>query len=118
MEKRFLTQALEISGTRGARGNTYGSAHENFNRIANLWNAQLGAKLAVPMNALDVAQLMILVKMSRLANAEDHVDSWIDIAGYVNCADTIINGGEDEIVQASNYEDAIPTKRTIVGGGY
>ena len=109
MEKRLLTQALEISGTTGARGNTYGSAIENFTRIANLWNAQLGSKLAEPLTPLAVAQLMILVKMSRLANAEDHEDSWVDIAGYVNCADTIMSGGADIIREK-------PTRKRLNGG--
>jgi hypothetical protein len=103
MTQGFLTKALEISGTTGARGNTYGSAHENFTRIAALWNAQLSSKLAVPLTPLDVAQLMILVKMSRLANAENHEDSWVDIAGYVNCADSILSVDEVAIVQAPSY---------------
>lgn len=106
MHQRFLNQALEISGTTGARGNTYGSALENFTRIANLWNAQLGSKLAEPLTPLDVAQLMILVKMSRLANAEDHEDSWVDIAGYVNCADSILNNSDAQLVADTNYMGA------------
>ena len=33
--KNYLHQATEVSGTTGARGNTYGTAEENFQRIAN-----------------------------------------------------------------------------------
>lgn len=90
--KNFLEQALLVSGKAGARGNTYGTAEENFQRIANLWNAQLGNSLTRPLTTADVSILMVLVKLSRLANCPTHVDSWVDIAGYVNCASQIQQG--------------------------
>ena len=93
----YLEIALEVSGHNGARGNTYGSAKENFERIADLMTAQLGVSTGInstgillrPLTANDVGQMMILVKMSRLANSPNHADSLVDIAGYVNCLDTI-----------------------------
>ena len=36
----YLHKAYDVSGQQGARGNTYGSADENFQRIANLMTAQ------------------------------------------------------------------------------
>jgi hypothetical protein len=32
---------------------------------------------------------MALVKIARLANSPDHMDSWIDIAGYAACGGEI-----------------------------
>ena len=98
--KNYLHQAYEVSGHQGARGNTYGSAEENFQRIANLMTAQLGLVeelphsgcLARPLTVEDVALLMIMVKSSRLANSPIHADSWVDIAGYVNCVSQIQQG--------------------------
>lgn len=65
----------------GPREQTYGSAADNFGRIAKLWSAYL----SVPVSASDVACMMILLKMSRLNTTPDHTDSWIDIAGYAAC---------------------------------
>ena len=48
--------------------------------------------LTRPLTAEDVALLMIQVKASRLANLPTHEDSWIDIAGYVNCVSQIQQG--------------------------
>lgn len=92
VSKNYLEQALLVSGATGARGNTYGTAEENFQRIANLWNAQLGNSLTRPLTTADVSILMVLVKLSRLAKCPTHVDSWVDIAGYVNCASQIQQG--------------------------
>lgn len=103
VSKNYLAQALEVSGATGARGNTYGTAESNFQRIANLWNAQLGLSngtaitvgtgcLTRPLTSADVSILMVLVKLSRLANCPTHTDSWVDIAGYVNCASQIQQG--------------------------
>ena len=98
--KNYLHQAYEVSGTTGARGNTYGTAAENFQRIANLITSQLGLVeelpnsgcLTRPLTQEDVALLMIMVKSSRLANSPIHADSWVDIAGYINCVSTIQQG--------------------------
>ena len=98
--KNYLHKAHEVSGQQGARGNTYGTAEENFQRIANLMTAQLGLVeelpnsgcLTRPLTVEDVALLMIQVKASRLANLPTHEDSWIDIAGYVNCVSMIQTG--------------------------
>ena len=96
----YLHKAYDVSGISGARGNTYGSVEENFQRIANLMTAQLGLVeelpesgcLTRPLTKEDVALLMIQVKASRLANMPTHGDSWIDIAGYVNCVSQIHKG--------------------------
>ena len=98
--KNYLHKAYDVSGISGARGNTYGTAEENFQRIANLMTAQLGLVeelpesgcLTRPLTKEDVALLMIQVKASRLANMPTHEDSWIDIAGYVNCVSVIQTG--------------------------
>ena len=96
----YLHKAYDVSGVSGSRGNVYGSVEENFQRIANLMTAQLGLVeehplsgcLTRPLTKEDVALLMIQVKASRLANMPTHEDSWIDIAGYVNCVSVIQQG--------------------------
>lgn len=69
----------------GDRQEDYGDMSESFNRIAGLWSAYLG----VEINALDVAKMMILLKVSR-AKHNNHRDSYVDIVGYVECADQLL----------------------------
>ena len=60
------------------RGQNYGDARDNFNRIARLWHAITGIEFAPH----DVSAMMIAVKLARLHNEPRHRDSMIDIAGY------------------------------------
>lgn len=62
----------------GDRQESYGDATESFERLAVLWGALLGH----PVTASQVAQCLVALKLSRLANSPSHQDSWVDIAGY------------------------------------
>lgn len=62
----------------GDRDASYGSAQENFTRIARLWEQVLGINLTPET----VALCMSLVKIARLVHSPDHEDSWMDLAGY------------------------------------
>lgn len=62
----------------GPRNRDYGDAHDNFERTAKLWSAFKG----VEFTAADVAALLSLLKLSRLANTPNHEDSWVDLVGY------------------------------------
>ena len=57
----------------------YGSAAHNFARISALWTAYYGGP---GFTRADVAVMMMLVKIARLAVNETHLDSWVDVAGY------------------------------------
>ncbi len=62
----------------GDRANDYGDASENFARIAQGWSVILGTEVTLAQ----VALCMDWVKTSRLIQSPDHLDSWIDKAGY------------------------------------
>lgn len=62
----------------GPRQAAYGHPRDNFERTARLWTAYL----AISVSAVDVAQMMVLLKMARLMESPDHRDSWVDMAGY------------------------------------
>lgn len=69
----------------GERDEHYGSPEDNFQRIANLWTAYYGR----PFTAIDVAMMMILLKIARTVYDPSHEDNYVDIAGYAACAGEI-----------------------------
>lgn len=66
----------------GERKEDYGDAFDSFDRIAGLWSSYLDHHIT----PVDVAQMMILMKVSRGANVAKfnkiQEDSLVDIAGY------------------------------------
>jgi len=73
------------------RQNTYGTPEQNFQTIANLWNAYWNAVLKVRdkesnfFRPHDVAIFLDLVKTARLVTSPAHFDNWVDKAGYSAC---------------------------------
>lgn len=61
----------------GDRRKTYGKSRESFGRIAQFWSSYLG----IEVSPIDVANLMILMKVSR-SKGKFHRDSFVDICGY------------------------------------
>lgn len=79
----FIDEAKALVG--GDRKKEYGSIPKSFNRIAGLWSAYLGH----PIDQYDVAKMMILLKVSR-AKESNHKDSYVDIVGYVDCVNQLL----------------------------
>ena len=80
--KELLAKAANV--VTGERDAQYGGPEDNFERIATLWNAYLGEPNK--LGPEDVAIMMILLKIARLAASEyKSMDSWVDIAGYAAC---------------------------------
>lgn len=76
----------------GAREQDYGSPESNFGRIAEFWATYLG----YPIAAKDVAAMLALLKISRIASGHAKTDNWVDLAGYAAC------GGEIETASDGN----------------
>lgn len=74
----------------GQRETDYGTPEDNFETIAELWETYLGRACVdeaggVYINANDVAMMMALLKIARIAAGGGKADSWIDLAGYAAC---------------------------------
>lgn len=65
------------------RNNLYGPPTQDFDRTAQMWSSYLTGKTEI--KAHDVAAMMILLKISRIAWSPDNRDHWLDIAGYAAC---------------------------------
>ena len=60
----------------------YGEPEDLFANVAVRWSQVLGIRVTPVQVALCLADL----KMARLAHNPKHLDSLIDVAGYVACA--------------------------------
>jgi len=72
----------------GDREQDYGSPEDSFGVIAAMWSTYLGA--AYDLTGKDVAAMLALLKIARIATGHGKEDNWVDLAGYAAC------GGEIE----------------------
>ncbi len=85
--KELLEKAMRATTERGQE---YGKPEDNFATIARLWRVYLDT----PINAHDVAMMMILFKVARGKANPEHTDNLTDIAGYAACAAELGAGNE------------------------
>lgn len=69
------------------RQEAYGDPAVNFEAVAQMWTAYLRARCVSPgadvnINPEDVAAMMCLLKIGRIATGAGKADNWVDIAGY------------------------------------
>lgn len=65
----------------GDREQEYGSPENNFSIIARFWSYYLN----VTIEPKDVAAMMALLKIARIASGNAKEDNWVDLAGYAAC---------------------------------
>ena len=83
----------------GTRNEDYGTPEDNFSRIAELWRIYIMGRCVaqnvhVELGAEDVAAMMCLLKIGRIAGGSESIDNWVDIAGYAACGGEIMSGGD------------------------
>jgi len=86
----IVAQAGKLVG--GDRARTHGDKVKNHQNIANVWNgilAAAGKAGPVPLDALDVANLMEGLKIARRYAGAFNADDYIDGAGYAGVAGEI-----------------------------
>ena len=74
----------------GQREEDYGCPEDNFAVIAALWEPYIRAKCVEPGAEVcilpeDVAMLMALLKIGRIASGTGTADSYVDACGYLAC---------------------------------
>lgn len=80
--KEILQKADEC--VNGQREQDYGRPEDNFARIAAMWNIYLGSRDRL-IDAMDVANMMALLKICRIASGGGTDDCFVDLAGYAAC---------------------------------
>jgi hypothetical protein len=73
------------------REQQYGSPENNFMTIAGFWQQYIITKHGtyIEVTAEDVANMMCLLKIGRIASGQKKDDNYIDLAGYAACAGEI-----------------------------
>lgn len=90
--KEILDTALKC--VNGERDEQYGNPENNFQTIANFWMTYLNARNSsnvfnVDISPDDVAAMLALLKVSRIASGQAKDDNWVDLAGYAACGGEI-----------------------------
>lgn len=90
--KRVLKEAEKC--VCGQREQDYGGPEDSFRLIAELWEPYIRERLVskgadVSIEPHDVAVMMGLLKVARIASNPQHMDSWVDLAGYASCGGEI-----------------------------
>lgn len=101
------------------RNSQYGEPEDNFEVIAQFWNTYLMSMNGeCPfLSAKDVAIMMALFKIGRIATARDlHEDSYIDAAGYIACAEECAAKEEERIAKGEKWVETIRAKYGIDNG--
>lgn len=79
----------------GQREQDYGTPENNFHTIGVFWSTYLRAahpELNLAINQItpkDVAAMMSLLKVARIATGTGTADSFVDLAGYAACGGEI-----------------------------
>lgn len=88
-----VLRATDIAGRAsdlvgGDRDRQHGQKHDNFSRIATMWNAWLSVRKdpAAPLTAHDVGVMMVAMKLARTQSGALNLDDYIDACGYAACA--------------------------------
>lgn len=102
--KEILENAMRCVS--GDRDEQYGKPEDSFLTIARFWTAYLNAAVvddgvSINIKRHDVAAMLALMKIARIATGVQKDDSWIDLAGYAACGGEII-GWENEAKNSGN----------------
>jgi hypothetical protein len=79
----------------GDRGELYGKPEQSFEKIAVLWNGWMRIRKEGELTGVDVGVMLALVKLGRIAGNGEHVDNFIDAAGYAACAGELATSGDN-----------------------
>lgn len=83
------------------RAATHGNAADGFGLIAAYWSAHLDATVT----ATDVATMMVLLKCARAKANPEHMDNYVDMAGYAALAGEMAE--ESQLMTYQEYAESI-----------
>ena len=103
MTRKEVLQTAEKM-VNGDRQDDYGTPENSFETIANLWYAYLGDRLKTGITPHDVAAMMALLKIARIASGHGKNDNWVDLAGYAACGGELQEAWDRECSDEATQE--------------
>lgn len=89
------------------RNTSYGEPEQDFEVIADLWNAYLHHAGVLGDRAIEpyeVGILMGLLKVGRMTASPSKADHWFDLAGYTACGfELAVVKGQGQLVEEHNH---------------
>ena len=79
----------------GQREEDYGTPEDSFGLIAELWAKALKPCVPEGTDVCILPETVALLKVARLIKSPEHLDSWVDLAGYAACGGEIAGGGHE-----------------------
>ena len=94
--QEILDQAANVVSLE--RDSRYGSPEDNFTCIAQMWSSYLSKQglLTDVLDSVDVAAMMVLLKVARINPGVPYADNWVDIAGYAACGGELDTDGANQ----------------------
>ena len=105
--KEILETALDL--TTGDRNKSYGDPYDNLQRTANIWKEILGCEVS----ASQVALCMVGIKIARLVETPNHLDSFVDGAAYMAIAGEVYKEKIDERTETPEGTETETARFTI-----
>lgn len=101
----------------GQREQDYGSPEDNFTTIADFWNTYLRASYdsGFELGPKDVAVMMALLKIARIAAGGGSGDSYVDLAGYAACAGEIWSKNEETAMKQPHADGSMVQRPPLPG---
>jgi len=85
------------------RAAVHGAPEDSFRRIADYWGVWLGR----PISTTDVAAMMALMKMARIQGNPGHLDSAVDLAGYIAILGELQGEPEPPVTEVDDENDFV-----------
>ena len=79
----------------GQREEDYGTPEDSFGLIAELWAKALKPCVPEGTDVCILPETVALLKVARLIKSPEHLDSWVDLAGYAACGGEIASSKEE-----------------------
>ena len=80
IRERALLEGIHL--TMGDRNAAYGAPNINLTKMAEMLRGYFKGRSVESFTSADMAAIMILAKLSRIAGNLTHHDSWVDAAVY------------------------------------
>lgn len=100
--KECLEEAIKL--TTQDREAAYGTPEACFNTIAEYWNAYISSIKERPLKGFDVAAMMALLKIARIASSPTKEDNWVDLAGYAANGVEVSTEGSNGVEVVTNND--------------